>query len=71
MFALVATKPLNDGTKGFRFNILGTKGLYRKRNKKSRGWGVQKMSTMDALHLGRRTLYVESFRGRPLAHFAG
>ena len=38
MFVLVATKPLNDGTKGFRFNVLGVKGLYRKRNQKSRGW---------------------------------
>jgi hypothetical protein len=27
MFAIIATKPLTDGTKGFRFNILGTKGV--------------------------------------------
>jgi hypothetical protein len=31
MFAIIATKPLTDGTKGFRFNILGTKGVLRKR----------------------------------------
>ena len=27
MFVIFATKPLNDGTKGFRFNFLGLKGL--------------------------------------------
>ena len=31
MFVILATKPLNDGTNGFRFNILGNKGIYRKR----------------------------------------
>ena len=30
-FTCIAIKPLNDGTKGFRFNILGVKGLTRKR----------------------------------------
>ena len=29
MFVIFATKPLNDGTKGFRFNFLGLKGLTR------------------------------------------
>ena len=37
MFLIVATKPLNDGTKGFRFNVLGQKGFYRKRANKSNG----------------------------------
>ena len=37
MFALIATKPLNDDTNGFRFNVLGLKGLTRKRITKSRG----------------------------------
>jgi len=31
MFVLFATKPLNDGTQGFRFNFVGVKGLTRKR----------------------------------------
>ena len=31
MFVLFATKPLNDGTQGFRFNFAGVKGLTRKR----------------------------------------
>ena len=33
MFIILATKPLNDGTKGFRFNFLGQKGFYRKRSR--------------------------------------
>ena len=37
MFVIFATKSLDDGSKGFRFNILGTKGLVRKRRVKSRG----------------------------------
>ena len=72
MFVLVATKPLNDGTKGFRFNFLGVKGLYRKRNKKSRGWfKYEPLGTMNAYHLGKRSLYVEHAYGRKLYHFAG
>ena len=39
MFVLLATKDLNDGTKGFRFNFLGIKGLTRKRKGLSRGLG--------------------------------
>ena len=27
MFVVLATKPINDGTKGFRFNFLGSKGI--------------------------------------------
>ena len=38
MFVILATKPLNDGTKGRRFNILGQKGFFRLRKNTSRGW---------------------------------
>ena len=38
MFVIVATKPLNDGSDGFRFNLFGKKGLLRKRKSTSRGW---------------------------------
>ena len=60
MFVLVATKPLNDGTSGFRFNVLGQKGLVRKRKRKVRATGKQVGPTMDVfqsasfhLHLKR------------------
>ena len=32
MFVILATKPTQDGCKGFRFNFLGNKGIYRKRS---------------------------------------
>ena len=46
MFIIFATKKLNDGTKGFRFNVLGRKGLYRKRTSKTRR-GISSGSTMS------------------------
>jgi hypothetical protein len=75
MFVLLATKELNDGTKGFRFNFLGIKGLTRKRKGLSRGLGFQKGKCTTALHLGKRTVYFETKRNRKsvrqLRHFAG
>ena len=39
MFVIaIATKPLNDGTKGRRFNVFNKKGFFRLRKDKSRGW---------------------------------
>ena len=43
MIICLATKPLNDGTKGFRFNFAGVKGLTRKRKTLSRGFKVNIM----------------------------
>ena len=73
MFVIFATKPLNDGTKGFRFNVLGLKGLYRKRKVTSRGWfKYQPLDSMNAYHFGKRTLYVEhAYNPNKLFHFAG
>ena len=75
MFVLFATKPLNDGTNGFRFNILGRKGLYRPRKLKSRGIGIEKLSCTTAFHLFKRTIYLEKkvnrTTSRRLRHFAG
>ena len=71
VFLIVATKPLNDGTKGFRFNILGRKGLYRKRNSKVRR-GVSSGANMVGYHYGKRSLYLEhGYSSRKLQHFAG
>ena len=73
MFIIFATKALNDRTNGFRFNVLGLKGLTRKRKYKSRGWGVQRSECMTAIHMGKRTVYLER-KGNParkLSHFAG
>ena len=50
MFVLFATKPLNDGTNGFRFNFLGVKGLTRKRTTTTR-WGKHTGKSMNAYHL--------------------
>lgn len=74
MFIIVATKPLNDTTKGFRFNVLGLKGLVRKRKHKSRGLKLFKRDEcMTAHHVGKFSLYVErnSKSQRKLFHFAG
>ena len=72
MFVICATKPLNDGTKGFRFNILGKKGLARLRVFKRTGWFKRtKMNTMNAYHFGKRSLYIQHAYGRKLYHFAG
>jgi hypothetical protein len=73
MFIILATKALNDRTKGFRFNVLGLKGLTRKRKYKSRGWGIKHDKCMTAVHMGKRTVYFERKVNvaRKLHHFAG
>jgi hypothetical protein len=72
MFMILATKALNDGTKGFRFNVLGLKGLTRKRKVKSNGWKVLAKDCMTIVHMGKRTLYLEHGGTiRKLRHFAG
>ena len=58
MFNIINKKPLNDGTKGFRFNTRHFSGIYRKRKTKS-AWQVVQGSTMTKLELGKRVLYVE------------
>lgn len=71
MFVILATKPLNDGTSGFRFNILGNKGIYRKRKIEKR-YGKSHGDIMTGYHFGRRSLYMEQAAPqRKLYHFAG
>ena len=55
MFTCIATKPLNDRTEGFRFNILGTKGVFRKRKILSRGIGIDRKGCMTAVHFFKRS----------------
>ena len=75
MFAIVATKPLNDNTKGFRYNFFGIKGLVRVRKIKSRGFKLEQGNCMVKLHLGKVTVYkelkVNKKTPRILQHFAG
>ena len=76
MFVIFATKPLNDRTKGFRFNFLGQKGLFRKRSIKSRGLSLfNRDRCMTAHHIGKYSLYIEHNRNksteRKFWHFAG
>ena len=71
MFVILATKPLDDGTKGFRFNILGSKGIYRKRKIEKR-YGKTQGDCMTGYHFGKRSLYMEQAAPkRKLCHFAG
>jgi hypothetical protein len=72
MFIIFATKSLNDGTKGFRFNVLGKKGLVRLRKHKSNGWNTRRDDCMTAIHMGKLTAYFEHKKPeRKLHHFAG
>lgn len=75
MFIIVATQPLNDGTKGCRFNALGIKGMIRKRKNLSRGYGITQGKSTKALHLGKLTIYFERkanrYSVRQFRHFAG
>lgn len=72
MFLIAATKSLNDGTRGFRFNFLGQKGLVRFRKRKNNGYNVQHKDCMTRINLGKATLYLEhDFTKRVLRHFAG
>lgn len=60
--SLIKTAPLNDGTQGNRFVVLGTiKGIYRKRSVKNR-LGITKGVTTIGLHLGKRSLFWEHKR---------
>ena len=60
--SLIKTAPLNDGTQGNRFVVLGTnKGIYRKRSVKNR-LGITKGVTTIGLHFGKRSLFWEHKR---------
>ena len=74
MFVILATKPTQDGCKGFRFNFLGIKGIYRKRSI-IRRWGRQEGACMLSYHFGKRSLYIEKSANtrtrRKFRHVAG
>ena len=78
MFTCIATKPLNDGTDGFRFNFLGMKGMTRKRKPfratSSRGYNIQRGECFNIYNLGRRTIDIEKAANkiitRRVRHFA-
>ena len=71
MFILFATKSNNDGCKGFRFNFLGNKGIYRKRKAKKR-YGIEQGDVMTGYHFGKRSVYFQQAAPkRKLYHFAG
>jgi hypothetical protein len=64
-------KSLNDGTTGFRFDIAGVQGLYRKRVV-IRRFGLTRGDSMTGFHLGKRSLYLEGGMYRRMLHnFAG
>ena len=55
----ITTKPLNDNTHGFRFQLGMLKGLYRSRAIKMR-FGIKRGQTMTGYHFGKRSLYIEN-----------
>ena len=78
MFVLFATKSLNDGTSGFRFNFCGIKGVYRYRqnlNRCKHTFGIVRKDCTKAIFLGKLALYIEQKKnkttGRRIRHFAG
>lgn len=72
MFIIFATKSLNDGTKGFRFNVLGKKGLVRIRKRKNNGWNIHHDDCMTRINMGKVSAYFEHKATiRLLRHFAG
>ena len=75
MFYCIATKPLNDRTDGFRFNVLGLKGLTRKRLNKSNGISLRLGKSTVIIHLFKRSIYFEHAtnrkRSKRIRHFAG
>jgi len=75
MFLCIATKPLNDGTTGFRFNFFGLKGLTRKRIILNRGFAIERGKCTTKIHLGKRSVYLEQkpnrMSKRRIRHFAG
>lgn len=72
VFLILAVKPLNDGTRGFRFNILGQKGVLRLRKLKSNGFNVTSKDCMTQINLGKLSIYFEHGATiRRLRHFAG
>lgn len=72
MFIIFATKPLNDRTKGFRFNVLGQKGLVRMRKRKSNGWNIHRDDCMTRINMAKVSVYFEHGASvRLLRHFAG
>ena len=58
--AIFKTRPLNDRTNGFRFDVMGFKGVYRKRKTQSRKLSIDSSGeTFIAIHMGKRSLYLE------------
>ena len=70
---LIFTLPLNDETRGRRFNIFNQKGFFRLRKYKSRGWFKNEVGdTFSQYHFGKLTIAFErKIPARQLRHFAG
>ena len=75
MFVILATKPLNDGTNGFRFKFLGNIVIVRIRKLQSNGIKFTQGDCMNAYHIGKTTVYTEkssnTTTGRKFRHVAG
>ena len=58
---------LNDNTNGYRFNIAGLRGLYRKRVS-IRRFVIKRGDSMTGFHFGKRSLYSEGGKYRRALH---
>lgn len=68
---LIKTRPLTDRTKGFRFDCMGIKGIYRQRKVVKRYEIKAGGDTFLQLHIGKRSLYIEQLNPtRQLFDFA-
>jgi len=60
---IIKMLPLNDGTRGIRFNILNQKGFARLRTRESRGWfKTNNGNTFNQFHFGKFTVAFEKKR---------
>ena len=63
--------PLRDGTTGFRFEIFGIKGLFRRRVIKKL-WNIGSGETCNKINFGKNVLYIQKSKAsRHFARFAG
>ena len=58
-YTLIKTASLNDGTKGFRFQLFSKKGIFRKRKIESR-YGIYRTECFFNIHFWKFTLLLES-----------
>tara|TARA_A100000172_G_scaffold23518_2_gene13664 strand:- start:5494 stop:5709 length:216 start_codon:yes stop_codon:yes gene_type:complete len=63
--------PLRDGSTGFRFQVFGVQGLFRRRAFKKL-WNIGSGETCNKINFGKNVLYIQKSKpSRYFARFAG